>query len=125
MLRFRNMKPPRVAQAPVITVLNLKGGVGKTHTSWLLASVCQELQNRILIVDTDPQGNLTSSFVPAADVVPGVEQLFNPATDGSHEGIIRRTQFSHIDVVPASPSLARFDLSDQRQWESADLHLAL
>ena len=35
--------------ANVVTVLNLKGGVGKTHTSWLLASVCMERQQRILL----------------------------------------------------------------------------
>ncbi|HYT91503.1 MAG TPA: ParA family protein, partial [Gemmataceae bacterium] len=33
--------------------------------------------------------------------------------------------FSHIDVLPASSQLARFDLADQRAWEKADLHLSL
>jgi MinD-like ATPase involved in chromosome partitioning or flagellar assembly len=45
----------------VITVLNLKGGVGKTHTAWLLAAVCQERGKRILLIDTDTQGNLRGS----------------------------------------------------------------
>jgi cellulose biosynthesis protein BcsQ len=43
----------------VITVLNLKGGVGKTHTVWILSSVCQERGLRILLIDTDTQANLT------------------------------------------------------------------
>src|SRR5207244_615067 len=41
--------------AHVLTVLNLKGGVGKTHSVWLLASVCQEQSLRVLLVDTDTQ----------------------------------------------------------------------
>jgi chromosome partitioning protein len=112
-------------RASVITVLNLKGGVGKTHTSWLLASVCEERGKRLLAIDTDPQGNLSSSFLASDAIEPGMEILFDPSTDISTAGLVRRTKFSHIDVVPTGPKLARFDLSDQRQWEAADLHLTL
>jgi len=48
--------------ATVLTVLNLKGGVGKTHATWLLASVSHERGKRLLAVDTDPQGNLSNSL---------------------------------------------------------------
>lgn len=48
----------RQRRAQVITVINLKGGVGKTHTAWLLAGVCQERKRRVLVVDTDTQGNI-------------------------------------------------------------------
>lgn len=114
-------RPP----ARVITVLNLKGGVGKTHTVWLLASVCQERGLRLLALDTDPQGNLTGSFLPAASPRGGIETLFHPAADQDVSPLIRPTAYAHIDLVPASPELARFDLADQAQWEKADLHLSL
>jgi chromosome partitioning protein len=114
-----------IRRAAVITVLNLKGGVGKTHTSWLLASVCEERGKRLLAIDTDPQGNLSSSFIGSDAIEPGMEILFDPSTDISTAGLVRRTKFSHIDVVPTGPKLARFDMSDQRQWEAADLHLTL
>ena len=110
-------------QGRVITVLNLKGGVGKTHASWLLAGVCQEQGKRLLAIDTDPQGNLSSSFLTPQETEPGLERLFDPSIDIQTEGLVRRTAFSHIDVIPTSPTLARFDISDQRQWEAADLHL--
>ena len=114
-------RPP----AKVITVINLKGGVGKTHTSWLLASVCQERSLRVLVVDTDTQANLTNSFLPERDGLPSIEALFNPASDTPAHTLIRRTRFSHIDILPASQALAHFDVTDARQWERTDLHLSL
>ena len=111
--------------AKVITVINLKGGVGKTHTAWLLASVCQERSLRALAVDTDTQGNLTNSFLPQRDELPGIEALFNPASDTPAHTLIRRTRFSHVDIIPSSQALAHFDFTDPKQWEQTDLHLSL
>ena len=65
--------PP--SQATVLTVLNLKGGVGKTHTAWLLASVSHERGKRLLAVDTDPQGNLSNSLARDRGNAAGVERL--------------------------------------------------
>lgn len=111
--------------ATAITVLNLKGGVGKTHTTWLLAAVSQERRRKALLIDTDAQGNLTNSFFPADQSKPGVEIVFHPGADADLSSRIRPTSFSHISLVPGSPALARFDLSDQRQWEKADLQFSL
>jgi chromosome partitioning protein len=122
---IRAVDSPPQRQARAITVINLKGGVGKTHTVWLLASVCQERALRALALDTDTQGNFSSSFLREHDDRPGIEALFHPAAEQEAHGLIRRTAYSHIDVIPAGPALAAFDLSDQRQWEQADLHLSL
>src|SRR5947209_2615384 len=119
------MHPASPRSAKVITVINLKGGVGKTHTVWLLSPVCRERSPRVLAVDTDPQGNLTNSFLPERDGKPGIEALFNPASDAQALTLIRRTRFSHIDIIPASQTLARFDYTDPKQWEQTDLHLSL
>lgn len=112
-------------RSPAIAVINLKGGVGKTHTTWLLASVCQELGRRVLLVDLDTQANLSSSFLEDDARSPGVEVLFDPAQEPSMEALIRPTSFSNVDVLPANHSLAKFDLADRRAWESTDLHLSL
>ncbi len=111
--------------ARVLAVLNLKGGVGKTHTAWLFASVCHERNRRILLIDTDTQGNLSNSFVRDTAHQPGVEQLLDPSLDADVHALIRRTAYPSIDIIPASSALAPFDLSDQRAWEQADLHRSL
>lgn len=108
--------------AVAITVLNLKGGVGKTHTAWLLASICQERGRRVLLVDTDTQGNLSSSFLDSANMVPGVEMLLHPGSDHDPQPLVRRTSFAHIDIIPSSAAVARFDCSDKADWEKAGLH---
>ena len=123
------MKSTKNRRAEIITILNLKGGVGKTHASWLLAGVCEERGLKCLCLDLDTQGNLTRNLIEDASPVPGVELLFHPGSDSDASDLIRRTRFEHIDVIPASYAVSPFDLSDQRQWEAADqqrtLHDAL
>ncbi len=116
--------PTPERSASVITVLNLKGGVGKTHATWLLASVCEERGLRCLLIDTDPQGNLSNSFLRERDGIAGVERLLDPSQDADGMSLVQRTQFEHIDLLPSSPLIARFDEADQRAWEKADLHFS-
>lgn len=106
----------------ILSMLNLKGGVGKTHASWLLASVCQERHRRVLLIDTDTQGNLTTSFLPDGDPTSGVEMLLHPGSNHDPAPLIRRTAFSHIDLIPSSPAVAPFDLSSEAEWQRSGLH---
>jgi Mrp family chromosome partitioning ATPase len=87
--------PEPSTPAAVITVLNLKGGVGKTHAVWLLASVCEERGKRCLLIDTDPQGNLSNSFARERGNAPGVEQFLDPSCDADASSLIRRTACRH------------------------------
>lgn len=112
-------------RANVITVLNLKGGVGKTHAVWLLSSVCQERSQRMLVLDTDQQGNFTSSFIAEPGERPGIERLFDPSSDQDAHPLIQRTAYAHIDLIPASAALAKYDLSHRQQWEQSDLQRSL
>lgn len=109
-------------RACVLTVLNLKGGVGKTHAAWLLACACEEAGRRILLIDTDAQGNLSNSFVIDGKRSPGVERLLDPSLEPDIRSVIRRTAFASVDLIPASGAVAVYDLSDQTAWEAADLH---
>lgn len=117
-------------KAHVITILNLKGGVGKTHTTWLLAAVAQERRARMLVVDLDTQGNLSRSLLKKETGEPEmsnscVAALFDPASEVDPRSLVRKTAFGFIDLIPATPRLAPFDLSDQSAWQQSDLQFSL
>ena len=50
--------------APRISIFNHKGGVGKTSLTFNIASALGTLGHKVLIVDADPQSNLSSIFIP-------------------------------------------------------------
>lgn len=116
---------PNTRSTPVITVINLKGGVGKTHTVWSLLGACQELGFRALAVDTDTQANLTRSLAPDLGVGLDISALFHPGAEPEHDQLIRETSYQHIHLLPSSRNLSRHDISAQNQWEKSDLHLNL
>ncbi len=117
--------PDDAHRATVITSLNLKGGVGKTHACWLIAGVCQEQRRRCLVLDLDKQGNISTSLLPSADSNPGTDAFFNPAMDPVLGNLIRKTQLSHVDVIPGSFALEKYNITDPAQWASSGLMLSL
>ena len=121
-LRFVPETPRR---ATVITSLNLKGGVGKTHACWLIAGVCQEQRRKCLVLDLDKQGNISTSLLPNYDGSPGTDAFFNPAIDPDLATLVRKTTFSHIDVIPGSFALERYNITDPAQWKASGLMLSL
>lgn len=111
--------------ATVITSLNLKGGVGKTHLCWLIAGVCQERGKRCLVLDLDKQGNISTTLLGNAAAGSGTEAFFNPALEPEINRLIRRSNFEHIDCIPGDFSIERFNLTDPTEWEQTGLQLSL
>lgn len=119
------MPPVPDRRAKVVTSLNLKGGVGKTHFCWLIASVCQERGQRCLIVDLDQQANITQSFLPSHADPTGAEPIFDPHANPEPRSLVRTTRYEAIDIIPVTGHFARYDLAQPEQWELKRLHTAL
>ena len=114
-------------KAKTITVINLKGGVGKTHTTWLLAGNCEEQGIKVLAIDLDQQGNLTRNLMDSdkKNTSKGSAALFNPGKDIEPSEIIQQSKFQHIDLIPADPTLQPLDVASQTDWERNDLQYSL
>lgn len=99
-------KPSLIPLTRIVAVANQKGGVGKTTTAVNLAASLAAAEQRILLVDADPQGNATSGV----GITP--EALGSTVYDVLVEGALirdvrhRRIHFDQLDVLPASPDLA-------------------
>ena len=99
--------------ATVIAVANQKGGVGKTTTTANLGAALARRGRRVLLVDLDPQGNLTSAFGLEKDAHQTVaESLLDRriplpvvlVANGSAERTEKDAR--HLSVVPAAVGLA-------------------
>jgi chromosome partitioning protein len=97
----------------VWAVANQKGGVGKTTTTVSLAGLLREQGHRVLMVDLDPHGSLTSYFkYDPDDIDVSTFDLFmheGKIPDGLPKQIIKHTSKEGIDLFPASTALATLE----------------
>lgn len=97
----------------VWAVANQKGGVGKTTTAVSLGGLLADASQRVLLIDLDPHGSLTSYFKYDPDELEtSVYDLFQPevAIDKRLlERLIMPTSNPHIDMIPATTALATLE----------------
>lgn len=100
----------------IIAVMSPKGGIGKTTTSDSIAYMLGEEQGkRVLVLDGDPQGDTSKTFgVYEPDGI-GMSELLekHECVGGTYKtgDLIRPTDYSHIDIIPANGYLMKTDMN--------------
>jgi chromosome partitioning protein len=89
----------------IISVVNQKGGVGKTTTAVSLAASFGKAGHKTLIIDADPQGNTTSGF--GVDRRTAALTTYDVLIQGSSfSSAAVPTKFDNVDIIPSSIDLA-------------------
>ena len=93
----------------VIAIANQKGGVGKTTTTINLSACLAEKGKKILVIDTDPQGNTTSGFgLEKNDIENTIYELLLGEISIA-ESIIKN-DVEGVDIIPSNVNLAAVEI---------------
>ncbi len=88
-----------------VAIINRKGGVGKTTTAVNLGAALALRGRRVLLVDCDPQANLSDHVGHGPESVE--QSLYEVLVDGlDPTSLIRSTATERLDLLPAHPDLA-------------------
>jgi len=89
----------------IVAVANQKGGVGKTTTAINLATSIALSGRRVLLVDVDPQGNLTSGVGLKGERAPGGTVYEALLTDADPASFVVPTRVENLSLMPADRNL--------------------
>src|SRR5688500_13670487 len=89
----------------IIAIANQKGGVGKTTTAINVATSLALAGRKVLLVDVDPQGNLTSGVGLKGQRAEGGTIYEALMTDAGPDAFLLETQVQNLSLIPADRNL--------------------
>lgn len=93
----------------IISLVNQKGGVGKTTTSINLAASLGFLGKKVLLIDLDPQGNTTTGIgIRKSDIDRSIYDVL--IDEANINQVIVHTKTKNLDAIPATINLAGVDI---------------
>ena len=94
----------------IISIINQKGGVGKTTTVINLAAGLSQLGKKILVIDLDPQGNATTGL--GLSNLQSSDQTIYGILNGTKmiSEVIKKTQFQNLDIITSNVDLSGLEI---------------
>jgi len=89
----------------IISIVNQKGGVGKTTTTINLGTALAAIDKKILLIDLDPQGNLSTGI--GISKSQRNESIYNViANNSSIKSAVKETKIPNLKIVPSNLNLS-------------------
>ncbi len=109
----------------IVSIVNQKGGVGKTTSAVNLSAGIGMLDKKVLLVDVDPQGNTTSGYgINKSGLEKTSYQLL--IGEATAKETVLHTKFKNVDIIPSSINLAAAEVDlIELEHREARLKMAL